>query len=81
MMKQTHLDVWSERDSDREVELSVPSSVAYTTSPAPRRPWLSGKETEIKSRVRILARFSWSMIIPSCAKGSLGSSLTNLTRV
>jgi hypothetical protein len=49
MLKQTHLDVWSERDSDTEVELSVPASVAYTTSPAPRRSWLSGKETEIKS--------------------------------
>jgi signal transduction histidine kinase len=38
------LDVWSELDSGTEVELSVPSSLAYATSRSPRRrpllPWL-----------------------------------------
>jgi nitrate/nitrite-specific signal transduction histidine kinase len=38
-----HLDVWSKLDSGTEVELSVPASVAYATSPAPRRTWWSGK--------------------------------------
>ena len=44
-----HLDVWSELDSGTEVELSVPASIAYATSPAPRRSWLSGKGREMKS--------------------------------
>ena len=43
------LEVWSELDSGTEVELSVPASVAYATSPAPRRSWLSGKGAEMKS--------------------------------
>jgi signal transduction histidine kinase len=37
------LTVWSELDSGTEVELSIPASRAYTTLPAPRRSWLSGK--------------------------------------
>ncbi len=47
------LAVWSELDSGTEVELSIPASRAYETSPARRRSWLaekfSGKDTEIKS--------------------------------
>jgi signal transduction histidine kinase len=47
------LDVWSELDSGTEVELSIPASRAYETSPARRRSWLaekfSGKDTEMKS--------------------------------
>jgi len=47
------LDVWSERDSGTEVELSVPASKAYATPPATRRSWLaeklSGKGTQVKS--------------------------------
>ena len=43
------LDVSSELDSGTEVELSVPASIAYATSPAPRRSWLSGKGREMKS--------------------------------
>jgi signal transduction histidine kinase/streptogramin lyase len=31
-----NLDVWSKLDSGTEVELSVPASIAYATSPAPR---------------------------------------------
>jgi signal transduction histidine kinase/ligand-binding sensor domain-containing protein len=46
------LAVWSERDSGTEVELSIPASRAYETSPARRRSWLtekfSGKDTEMK---------------------------------
>jgi len=38
-----HLDVWSKLDSGTEVELSIPASIAYATSPVPRRSWLSGK--------------------------------------
>jgi signal transduction histidine kinase/ligand-binding sensor domain-containing protein len=42
------LAVWSELDSGTEVELSIPASRAYETSPARRRSWLaekfSGKE-------------------------------------
>jgi len=45
------LDVWSEVDAGTEVELSLPASVAYATSP--RRSWLSekfsGKGTAMKS--------------------------------
>jgi ligand-binding sensor domain-containing protein/signal transduction histidine kinase len=44
-----HLNVWSELDSGTEVELRVPASVAYTTSPAPRRWWSFGKGAEMKS--------------------------------
>jgi len=44
-----YLSVWSELDSGTEVELSVPASIAYATSPAPRRSWLSGKGREMKS--------------------------------
>jgi len=47
------LAVWSELDSGTEVELSIPASRAYETSPARRRSWLaeklSGKDTETKS--------------------------------
>ena len=47
-----NLTVWSELDAGTEVELKIPASRAYETSPAPRRSWLaeklSGKETEIK---------------------------------
>jgi signal transduction histidine kinase len=47
------LAVWSELDSGTEVELSIPASLAYETSPARRRSWLaekfSGKDTEMKS--------------------------------
>jgi signal transduction histidine kinase len=51
------LAVWSELDSGTEVELRIPASRAYETSPARRRSWLaeklagklSGKETEMKS--------------------------------
>jgi ligand-binding sensor domain-containing protein/signal transduction histidine kinase len=47
------LAVWSELDSGTEVELSIPASLAYQTSPARRRSWLaekfSGRDTEIKS--------------------------------
>jgi ligand-binding sensor domain-containing protein/signal transduction histidine kinase len=47
------LAVWSELDSGTEVELSIPASRAYETSPARRRSWLaekfSGKDTEMKS--------------------------------
>jgi signal transduction histidine kinase len=47
------LEVWSELDSGTEVELSIPASVAYAASPAPRRSWwsekFSGKGTELKS--------------------------------
>jgi signal transduction histidine kinase len=47
------LTVWSELDSGTEVELSIPASHAYATSPAPHRSWFaekfSGKDTEMKS--------------------------------
>jgi signal transduction histidine kinase len=47
------LTVWSEIESGTEVELSIPASRAYETSPARRRSWLaeklSGKHTEAKS--------------------------------
>jgi signal transduction histidine kinase len=47
------LTVWSELDSGTEVELSIPASIAYATSPARRRSWLSewlsGKGTVMKS--------------------------------
>jgi len=47
------LAVWSELDSGTEVELSIPGSHAYDTSPTRRRSWLaekfSGKDTEMKS--------------------------------
>jgi ligand-binding sensor domain-containing protein/signal transduction histidine kinase len=47
------LAVWSELDSGTEVELSIPASRAYETSPARRRSRLaemfSGKDTEMKS--------------------------------
>ena len=39
------LDVWSERDSGTEVELSVPASKAYAKPPGSRRSWLTGKLT------------------------------------
>jgi signal transduction histidine kinase len=37
------LTVWSELDSGTELELSIPASHAYETSPAQRRSWLSAK--------------------------------------
>jgi signal transduction histidine kinase len=47
------LAVWSELDSGTEVELGIPASRAYETSPARRRSWVtekfSGKDTEMKS--------------------------------
>jgi ligand-binding sensor domain-containing protein/signal transduction histidine kinase len=47
------LAVWSELDSGTELELRIPASRAYETSPARRRSWLaeklSGKDTETKS--------------------------------
>ncbi len=43
------LTVWSELDAGTEVELTIPASIAYATSPAGRRSWLSGKGTEMKS--------------------------------
>jgi signal transduction histidine kinase len=47
------LAVWSELDTGTEVEVSIPASRAYETSPARRRSWLaekfSGKDTERKS--------------------------------
>jgi signal transduction histidine kinase/ligand-binding sensor domain-containing protein len=46
------LAVWSEVDSGTEVELRIPASRAYETSPVRRRSWLaeklSGKDTEMK---------------------------------
>jgi len=42
------LAVWSELNSGTEVELSVPASVAYATSPASGRSWLSEKPTKMK---------------------------------
>jgi len=44
-----HLEVWSKIDSGTEVELSIPASIAYATSPALRRSWLFGKGVEMKS--------------------------------
>jgi hypothetical protein len=49
------LTVWSEQDSGTEVELSVPATSAYATSPAGLRSWLSenlmkkfcGKKTDV----------------------------------
>ncbi len=47
------LAVWSELNSGTELELRIPASRAYETSPARRRSWLaeklSGKDTETKS--------------------------------
>jgi hypothetical protein len=47
------LAVWSELHSGTEVELRIPASRAYETSPVRRRSWLaekfSGKEKEMKS--------------------------------
>jgi len=47
------LAVWSALDSGTEVELSIPASRAYETSPARRRSWLAkklfGKDTDMKS--------------------------------
>jgi signal transduction histidine kinase len=47
------LAVWSERDTGTEVELRIPASRAYETSPARGRSWLaekfSGKDTVTKS--------------------------------
>jgi len=47
------LAMWSELDSGTELELRIPASRAYETSPARRRSWLaeklSGKGTETKS--------------------------------
>ena len=47
------LAMWSELDSGTELELRIPASRAYETSPARRRSWLaeklSGKDTETKS--------------------------------
>jgi len=47
------LAAWSELDSGTEVELRIPASRAYETSPVRRRSWLteklSGKDTEMKS--------------------------------
>jgi signal transduction histidine kinase len=37
------LDVWSELGAGTEVHLSIPASVAYATSRAPRRFWLPGR--------------------------------------
>jgi signal transduction histidine kinase/ligand-binding sensor domain-containing protein len=37
------LEVWSERDSGTEVALTIPASIAYNTSPRPRRPWQTGR--------------------------------------
>jgi len=46
------LAVWSELDAGTEVELTIPASRAYETSPVRRRSWLaeklSGKDTEMK---------------------------------
>ena len=48
-----NLAVWSELDSGTEVELSIPASSAYATSPAGLRSWLSekvsGKRPAMKS--------------------------------
>ena len=44
-----HLEVWSKLDSGTEVELSIPASIAYVTSPALQRSWLFGKGAEMKS--------------------------------
>jgi signal transduction histidine kinase len=38
------LEVWSELDSGTEVELSIPASIAHSTLPRPRRPWLRMKK-------------------------------------
>jgi hypothetical protein len=38
-----NLDVWSKLGSGTEVDLTVPVSIAYTTSAAPRRSVLSRK--------------------------------------
>ncbi len=47
------LAVWSALDSGTEIELSIPASAAYATSPTRRRSWLSekvsGKGTAAKS--------------------------------
>jgi len=37
------LDVWSEIDAGTEVELSIPTSIAYSASHAGLRSWLSEK--------------------------------------
>jgi hypothetical protein len=51
------LAVWSELDAGTEVELRIPASRTYETSPVRRRSWLaeklSGKDTEMKSWVPI----------------------------
>ncbi len=43
------LTVWSELDSGAELELSIPATIAYATSPASRRSWFSGKGTQMNS--------------------------------
>jgi nitrate/nitrite-specific signal transduction histidine kinase len=47
------LAVWSETGSGTEIELRIPGSRAYETSPARRRSWFaekfSAKETQVKS--------------------------------
>ena len=44
------LDVWSDFDSGTEIELTIPSSIAYATSPGSRLSWLSQKLSEKLSR-------------------------------
>ena len=44
------LDVWSDFDSGTEIELIIPSSIAYATSPGSRLSWLSQKLSEKLSR-------------------------------
>jgi hypothetical protein len=69
------LAVWSELDSGTEVELTIPASHAYKTSPERRRSRLaekfSGKDMEVKSWAPIPAQFGLcpSMIIWSYVKG------------
>jgi signal transduction histidine kinase len=44
------LDVWSGLESGTEIELTIPSSIAYATSPGTRLSWLSQKLSEKLSR-------------------------------
>ncbi len=38
-----HLEIWSRQESGTEVELSIPASIAYTTSPPGRFRWFAKK--------------------------------------
>jgi len=40
------LSVWSQIDSGTEIELTIPASIAYLKSPAPRRSTSAGQGSE-----------------------------------